>query len=73
MTVKRPETRSLKAPTAFSVRVSISFPHDLYELLEELAKQKNCVPGVGGTGRGGEVRRGSKVLGQETMTRANKG
>ena len=40
MKVKMPERRSVKAPTASSIRASISFPHDLYETLEELAKQK---------------------------------
>ncbi len=34
-------TRSMKAQSvALSVRVTISFPPDLYETLEELSKQK---------------------------------
>jgi metal-responsive CopG/Arc/MetJ family transcriptional regulator len=37
---KRVETRNMKAPNATSVRASISFPPDLYETLEELAKRK---------------------------------
>ncbi len=34
------ETRSMKAPSVSSIRASISFPADLYETIEELAKQK---------------------------------
>ena len=34
------EARSLKASRVSSVRASISFPADLYETIEELAKQK---------------------------------
>ena len=37
---KKAGTRGMKAPNATSVRASISFPPDLYETLEELAKQK---------------------------------
>lgn len=37
---KKAGTRSMKAPSATCVRASISFPPDLYETLEELAKQK---------------------------------
>ena len=37
---KKAETRSMKAPSETCVRASISFPPDLYETLEELAKQK---------------------------------
>ena len=37
---KKVERRSMKAQSASLVRASISFPPDLYETLEELAKQK---------------------------------
>lgn len=37
---KRVERRSVKTQSASLVRASISFPPDLYETLEELAKQK---------------------------------
>jgi metal-responsive CopG/Arc/MetJ family transcriptional regulator len=37
---KKEDRRSMKAATASSVRASISFPPDLYETLENLAKQK---------------------------------
>ncbi len=40
MKKKQVERRSMKAATASSVRASISFPPDLYETLENLAKQK---------------------------------
>lgn len=36
----REETRRMKAAGVSSVRASISFPADLYETIEELAKQK---------------------------------
>jgi predicted DNA-binding ribbon-helix-helix protein len=34
------ERRSMKSRSTSLVRASISFPHDLYETLEEIAKQK---------------------------------
>ena len=37
---KKPERRSTKNKSAALVRASISFPPDLYEMLEKLAKQK---------------------------------
>ena len=37
---KKGERRSMKAASASSVRASISFPSDLYETLDEIAKQK---------------------------------
>jgi predicted DNA-binding protein len=37
---KKGERKSMKAVSASSVRASISFPPDLYETLENLAKQK---------------------------------
>ena len=37
---KKKAERSVKAASASSVRASISFPLDLYETLENLAKQK---------------------------------
>jgi metal-responsive CopG/Arc/MetJ family transcriptional regulator len=37
---KKGERKSMKAQSASLVRASISFPPDLYETLEELAKQK---------------------------------
>ena len=37
---KKGEQKSMKAAGAASVRASISFPPDLYETLENLAKQK---------------------------------
>ncbi|HEY1160482.1 MAG TPA: CopG family transcriptional regulator [Terracidiphilus sp.] len=40
MSGKLPEGKSLKAPKKVAVRASISFPSDLYETLEELARRK---------------------------------
>jgi hypothetical protein len=40
MSKKRAEKRNRKTPTAPWVRASISFPPDLYERLEEIAKGK---------------------------------
>jgi metal-responsive CopG/Arc/MetJ family transcriptional regulator len=40
MKVKKVGTTGIKARTETSVRASISFPPDLYEILEELARQK---------------------------------
>ena len=37
---KKTGTKDLKATSVLSIRASISFPPDLYETLEELAKQK---------------------------------
>lgn len=37
---KKGEGRSMQAQGASAIRASISFPPDLYETLEELAKQK---------------------------------
>jgi len=37
---KKGEARSMKTQSAYSVRASISFPPNLYETLEEIAKQK---------------------------------
>lgn len=37
---KKGERRSMKTRSASLVRASISFPPDLYETLEKLAKQK---------------------------------
>ena len=37
---KKGERRSMKTKSASLVRASISFPPDLYETLEKLAKQK---------------------------------
>ncbi len=37
---KKTGTKELTAITVSSIRASISFPPDLYESLEELAKQK---------------------------------
>jgi predicted DNA-binding protein len=37
---KKAGTRNMKTPSETSARASISFPLDLYEALEELAKQK---------------------------------
>ena len=37
---KKGERRSMKNQSPFLVRASISFPPDLYETLEKLAKQK---------------------------------
>ena len=37
---KKGERRSMKTKSASLVRASISFPPDLYETLEEIAKQK---------------------------------
>jgi hypothetical protein len=37
---KKAERKSKNAPNMSSVRASISFPSDLYETLENLAKQK---------------------------------
>lgn len=34
------DTRSMKSEEAASVRASISFPPDIYEVLEQLARQK---------------------------------
>jgi predicted transcriptional regulator len=36
----RSQAKNLKAQNTFSVRASISFPPDLYETLEAIAKQK---------------------------------
>jgi metal-responsive CopG/Arc/MetJ family transcriptional regulator len=40
MKKKKGERRSMKSGSASLVRASISFPPDLYETLEEIAKQK---------------------------------
>jgi len=40
MKTKKGERRSMKTRSASLVRASISFPPDLYETLETLAKQK---------------------------------
>jgi hypothetical protein len=40
MKQKRSQGRSLKAQSEAAVRASITFPPDLYETLEEIAKQK---------------------------------
>jgi len=40
MKAKKTDTKALKATGLSSIRASISFPPDLYENLEELAKQK---------------------------------
>ena len=40
MSAKLTEAKSRKAPKKVAVRASISFPPDLYNTLEELAKQK---------------------------------
>ena len=40
MKKRQGQRRSMKAPSASSVRASISFPPDLYETLANLAKQK---------------------------------
>ncbi|MGP0076203.1 MAG: CopG family transcriptional regulator [Bryobacteraceae bacterium] len=40
MKEKRSQGRSLKAQRKAAVRASITFPPDLYETLEEIAKQK---------------------------------
>jgi metal-responsive CopG/Arc/MetJ family transcriptional regulator len=40
MTEKRSQGKSSKAQKKAAVRASITFPPDLYESLEELAKQK---------------------------------
>jgi len=40
MKEKRSQGRSLKARRKVAVRASITFPPDLYETLEEIAKQK---------------------------------
>lgn len=37
---KKAEARSMKTQSASSVRASISFPPNLYETLEDIAKQK---------------------------------
>jgi predicted DNA-binding protein len=37
---KLPDRKSLKAPKKVAVRASISFPPELYETLEDLAKRK---------------------------------
>jgi hypothetical protein len=56
MREKRPQGRSLKAQSKAAVRASISFLPDLYETLEEIAKQeKASVPGSGVTRREGTL------------------
>lgn len=40
MTKKRSQGRSLKAQRKAAVRISITFPPDLYTTLEQLAQQK---------------------------------
>lgn len=40
MKEKRAQGKSLKAQRKSAVRASITFPPDLYETLEEIAKQK---------------------------------
>ena len=40
MKVKKGDTRKLKAQTAAAVRASISFPPEMYETLEVIAKEK---------------------------------
>lgn len=40
MTKKRSQVSSLKAQRKTAVRASITFPPDLYETLEQIAKQK---------------------------------
>ena len=40
MREKKSQGKSLKAQRKAAVRASISFPPDLYETLEEIAKQK---------------------------------
>ena len=40
MREKRSQGRSLKAQRKAAVRASISFPADLYEILEEIAQEK---------------------------------
>ena len=40
MKEERPQGRSRRAQRKTAVRASITFPPDLYETLEELAKQK---------------------------------
>ena len=40
MTEKRSQGKSLKAQKKAAVRASITFPPDLYENLEDIAKQK---------------------------------
>ena len=37
---KKGRGQSMKAPGASTIRASITFPPDLYETLEEIAKQK---------------------------------
>ena len=37
---KKPANEKMKTPTTSVVRASISFPSDVYETLEEIAKQK---------------------------------
>jgi metal-responsive CopG/Arc/MetJ family transcriptional regulator len=38
--VKKGDGKKMKAPSTAQVRATISFPPDLYETLEQLAKQK---------------------------------
>ena len=40
MRTKRPGAISMKNQSASSIRASVSFPSDLYQALEELAKKK---------------------------------
>lgn len=40
MKAKKGESKKMKAQSSAQVRATISFPPDLYETLEEIAKQK---------------------------------
>lgn len=40
MKPRRGDTRGMKPEGAASIRASISFPPDIYEMLEQLAKKK---------------------------------
>ena len=40
MKAKKRDRKKMKAPSTAQVRATISFPPDLYETLEEIAKQK---------------------------------
>lgn len=40
MKAKKTDSRKAKAQSAATVRATISFPHDLYETLETIAKEK---------------------------------
>ena len=55
MVQKREAKAKKKAPSKAAVRASISFPPDIYETLESIAREKKVFTSLGSPGSGGTI------------------